>query len=66
MDSCVERPNLIRVTCEDLTTGEIKSAEIWDSYMVICAGNRYLAATQIHGNGTAVITIKTDKRQSRG
>lgn len=48
----------IRVTCEDLETGESQSREIWNDYIVIVAGDRYVANVQAHGNGTHVVTIK--------
>jgi hypothetical protein len=51
----------IQITVRDLETGESETREISDDYMVICAGNRYLAHTDAHMNGTHVLTIKVDR-----
>lgn len=52
----------IRVTVEDLETGETETKEFVDDYLLICAGSRYLAhANHYPGNGTAVLTVKTDR-----
>lgn len=57
----------IRVTVKDLATGEEESKEIVDDYILITAGNRYLAHTNAFGNGTHVLTVKVDEDQkSRG
>ena len=51
----------IKVTVTDPDTGEVLGEQvIEDDYMVICAGNRYLAGTQAHANGTHVLTVKVD------
>ena len=51
----------IKVTVTDPETGEVLGEQvIEDDYMVICAGNRYLAGTQAHANGTHVLTVKVD------
>lgn len=51
----------IRVTCTDLATGESESQEIWNDYLIITAGNRYVSGVQWYpGKGTAVVTIKTE------
>jgi hypothetical protein len=50
----------IRVTVEDPGTGNVLGERVIENdYMVICAGNRYLANVQASGNGTHVLTIKT-------
>lgn len=51
----------IRVTVEDLETGETASREITNDVVVICEGNRYVDGIQSHANGTQVYTIKVDK-----
>lgn len=57
----------IRVTVKDLETGEEESQEIVDNYILITAGNRYLAHTNMFANGTAVLTVKVDEdAKSRG
>ena len=55
----------IRVTCIDLDTGEKEEAVIENNYVVVTHGRRYLHSTQLHGNGTAVITIKTKTREAQ-
>jgi hypothetical protein len=52
----------IRVTVEDLLTGEKETAEIIDNYVIICAGRRYQSSIQHYpSSGTDVVTIKTRK-----
>ena len=53
----------IRVTAEDLDTGESESRVIWDDYNLVCAGSCYLANVQAHANGTHVLTIKGRREQ---
>jgi len=48
---------VIRVTVEDVDTGETETREIENDYILVCAGNRRYSV-QAHGNGTHVITIK--------
>ena len=49
----------IRVTVEDLATGETDSAEVTDDYIVICEGSCYVAHTNTYPQkGTHVLTIK--------
>ena len=48
----------IRVTVTDLETGESDSTEIWDNYVLICAGSCYQAGVQASANGTHVLTVK--------
>ena len=49
----------IRVTVEDLLTGEKESQEIRDDYIVVCAGSCHVAHTQAYPTkGTHVLTIK--------
>lgn len=52
---------MIKVTVEDLETGEKDEATIWDDYILVCAGNRYQDSVQTFGNGTHVITVKVEK-----
>lgn len=49
---------MIRVTVEDLQTGDKESADIENDYVVTVAGDAYVANTQVYKNGTHVITIK--------
>lgn len=52
----------IRVTVEDLETGETESAEIMDDYVIVTHGNRYVSGTvEYPAAGTSVVTIKRDK-----
>lgn len=51
----------IKVTVEDEETGESNSASIWNDYVIVVAGNTYVAHREIHANGTTVLTIKKDK-----
>ncbi len=53
-------PKGIRVTVEDLETGGRESRVIWDDYMLIVAGNRYLARASASKNGTHMLTVKRD------
>lgn len=51
---------MIRVTAEDLDTGEKNVREITDDVIVVTAGRHYVATVQKYGNGTQVWTIKVD------
>ena len=56
----------IKVTVSDPTTGEILGEQIVENnYVVICAGDRYLAHTTAHANGTHVLTIKREDTDGR-
>jgi len=49
----------IKVTISDPDTDEVLGRQILDDdYVVVCAGNRYVTNTNVHANGTHVITIK--------
>ena len=48
----------IRVTVEDLLTGESESVELADDYVLICAGRCEQTYVTAHANGTHVITVK--------
>jgi hypothetical protein len=49
----------IRVTVEDLKTGDTDSVVIRDDYVCICAGSCYVAHTQAWGkSATHQLTIK--------
>jgi hypothetical protein len=61
MSDCAGSATSIKVTVTDPDTGEVLGERVIDNdYMVICAGNRYLAGTQAHANGTHVLTVKRD------
>ena len=57
----LESPRGIRVTAEDLETGDVSVAEIMDDYALICAGSCYIHAVQVHATGTVQLTIKGRK-----
>ncbi|ARC56007.1 hypothetical protein AS850_02830 [Frondihabitans sp. 762G35] len=48
----------IRVTIEDLEAGTTETTEIWNDYLLICAGDRYLADASTTTEGTHVLTIR--------
>ena len=53
----------IRVTVEDLESGDKETVEISDDYVLICAGSAYQDGVQAYPTkGTHVITIKGLKR----
>jgi hypothetical protein len=57
----------IKVTVTDPESGEVLGEQLLDNdYLVICAGNRYLAHTTAHANGTHVVTIKRELEADRG
>lgn len=49
---------MIEVTCRDLETGKTETRQLWNDYVVIVAGNRYIDGIQSYANGTTVVTIK--------
>ena len=52
----------IKVTISDPTTGEVLAERVVDNdFVLVCAGNRYLANTTTYANGTAVLTVKVDR-----
>jgi pyruvate/2-oxoglutarate dehydrogenase complex dihydrolipoamide dehydrogenase (E3) component len=56
----------IKVTVSDPATGEVLGEQVVENdYVVICAGNRYVAHTNAHANGTHVLTIKRDQAAER-
>jgi hypothetical protein len=56
----------VKVTVEDLETGEKESTEIMDDYILVCVGTCYVAHTQAYPTkGTHVITIKGRKQGGR-
>lgn len=56
---------MIRVTVEDLESGESQSKEIENDYILVCAGNYYLAhANEYPRSGTVQLTIKKDRKDS--
>jgi hypothetical protein len=55
----------IKVTVTDPDSGEVLGEQLLDNdYLVICAGNRYIAHTNAHANGTHVVTIKRDSGEA--
>ena len=51
----------IKITVTDPESGEVLGEQLLtNDYAVICAGNRYVARTNAHANGTHVITIKRE------
>lgn len=48
----------IRVTATDLETGESRSYEFMDNFVLICAGTCYVSDSHVHTDGTVQITIK--------
>lgn len=49
----------IKVTVEDLETGETESAVIWDDYLLITAGSCHRTSVQSYPkSGTHVVTVK--------
>ena len=57
VDRQVERAD-IRVTVEDLTTGEIKTVEIKDDYVIFAAGSCHVEHIQAFSSGTHLLTVK--------
>jgi hypothetical protein len=56
-------PVRLKVTAEDLGTGDSESVVISDDYVLICAGSCYQAEVQADlAAGTHVITVKGVKR----
>lgn len=52
---------MIRVTAEDLESGEKDVHDITDDVVVVVAGRHYVAGVQKHANGTQIWTIKVDR-----
>lgn len=55
-----------RVTCEDIETGESETAVVCNDFIVITDGRCYVDGTQIHSNGTVVITLKKKSKVPAG
>jgi hypothetical protein len=52
-------PDRLKITVSDASTGEVLGEQvIYDDYVLVCAGQPYLANTQCHANGTHVLTVK--------
>lgn len=52
----------IKVTVTDPKTGTVLGEQVVDNdYVLICAGNRYLAHTAAHANGTHVLTVRVEQ-----
>lgn len=59
----MSEPDRLKITVTDVVTGEVLGEKvIYDDYIVVCAGHPYLAHTQVHANGTHVLTIKDTGR----
>jgi len=52
----------IRVTVEDLATGESESAVILNDYVLITAGTCHLSSYQMHKSGTHTLYVKGVQR----
>lgn len=51
----------VKVTITDPVSGELLEEKLLENdYVLVCAGTRYLAHTNVHANGTHVLTIKRD------
>lgn len=48
----------IRVTVEDLATGDTETVEIKDDYVILAAGSCHVAHIQTFGSGTHILTVK--------
>lgn len=48
----------IRVTVEDLVTGDTEVVEFDNDYLLLCAGSCYADSFQTYANGTHQVTIK--------
>lgn len=49
----------IRVTVEDLATGETETEELRDDYIIVCAGSCHVAHINSYPQkGTHVLTVK--------
>lgn len=53
----------IRVTAEDLETGDSQVQEIRDDYCLVTAGTCFISNITAHANGTVVMTIKGRRTQ---
>lgn len=51
----------IRVTVEDLATGEAETQTIYDDYVIVVAGSCHVAHVNAFANGTHVLTVKGRK-----
>lgn len=53
---------MIRVTVEDIDTGETEIREIKDDYILVCAGRYHLTHTNLYPrSGTVQLTVKVEK-----
>lgn len=53
---------MIRVTVEDIETGETEIREIKDDYILVCAGRYHLTHTNLYPrSGTVQLTVKVEK-----
>lgn len=48
----------IRVTIEDLATGETETVEVKDDYLIVAAGTCNVEHVQSYANGTHILTVK--------
>lgn len=54
----------IRITVEDLETGDTESTVIWDNYLLITAGSAHLHGVHAHATGTHVLTVRGVRRSA--
>ena len=49
----------IRVTVEDLSTGETQTRVVWDDYFLLTAGSAYLSSYDAYPtSGTVILRVK--------
>ena len=53
----MSEPN-IRVTVEDLATGDTETIEVMDDYVILAAGSCWVDHVQTYANGTHILTVK--------
>ena len=64
MNDSAEQPKGIKITVEDLETGDTESVVIWDTYFIVCAGSCYVAHQNVFPtSGTHQLTIKGSKKR---
>lgn len=56
-----KKQRVVRVTVEDLDSGDSGSVEVQDDFILVTVGDCYVAHEQVHANGTVQLTIKGRK-----
>lgn len=57
---------MIRVTVEDLETGETETKVLANDYLLITTGSKYLDGVQTYPKaGTTVLVVKTEKNDAK-